>query len=55
MNPIQKQISLDDEKCLKLTNCWIGEELSKLGKAGKLMAKATDLFGSSTHDDVQVK
>ena len=46
--------SLDDEKCLKLTNCWIGEELSKLGKVGKLMAEATHLFGSSRYDDIKV-
>ena len=44
-----------DEKCQTFTNCWIGEELSKLGKVGKLMAKATHLFGSSTYDDIQVK
>ena len=44
-----------DKNCSEFTNCWIGEELSKLGKVGKLMAKATHLFGSSIYDDIEVK
>ena len=45
---------VNDENCMEFTNCWIGEELSKLGKVGKLMAEATHLFGSSRYDEIQV-